>query len=71
MGLGHISGRRGVRTDLCACVRDTDIAARVTFLRELAGEEVVQLGAEDTIGNELALFANLSGHTGELYKLWG
>ena len=59
------------RTDLCARVRDTDIATRVTFFRELAGEKVVQLGTEDTICNELALFANLSGHTEKLYKLWG
>ena len=41
---------------------DTNIAARVTLLRELAGEEIVQLGAEDTVSDELALLADLAGH---------
>ena len=41
---------------------DTDVATRVTLLRELTGEEVVQLGAEDTVSDELALLADLGGH---------
>ena len=41
---------------------DTDVAARVALLRELAGEEIVQLGAEDTVSDELALLADLAGH---------
>jgi hypothetical protein len=51
-------------------MRDTDVATRVAFLRELTGEKFVQLGAEDTIRDELSLLADLSGHAGKLYKLW-
>jgi len=69
-GLDSCLMGRAERTDLCARVRDTDIAARVTFFRELAGEKLVQLGTEDTICNKLALFADLSGHAGKLYKQW-
>lgn len=56
--------RRTHRTSahLGAGVGDTDVAAGVTFLGELAGEEVVQLGAEDTVSDELALLADLAGH---------
>ena len=50
------------KTNLSAGVGDTDVAARVTLLGELAGEEVVQLGAEDTVSDELALLADLAGH---------
>ena len=39
-----------------------DITARVALLREFAGEEIVQLGAEDTVSDELALLADLAGH---------
>jgi hypothetical protein len=39
-----------------------DIAARVTLLRELTGEEFVQFSVEDTIGHKLALLADLAGH---------
>ena len=48
-----------VRMYLSASVCHTDITARVTLLRKLASQEVVKLGLEDTIGDELALFANL------------
>ena len=47
---------------LSTSVGDADVAARVTLLRKLAGEEVVQLGAEDTVSDELALLADLGGH---------
>lgn len=40
----------------------TNIATRVPLLREFAGEEIVQLGAEDTISDKLALLADLTGH---------
>ena len=40
----------------------TNIATRVPLLREFAGEEIVQLGAEDTVSDELALLADLGGH---------
>ena len=43
----------------------TDIAARVALLRELASQEVVELGLEDTVGNELSLFADLARHFGD------
>lgn len=45
-------------------MRDADITARVTLLGELTGEELVELGAEDTVGHELAFLADLSGHLG-------
>lgn len=41
---------------------DTDVATRVTFLRKLTGEKLVQFGAEDTIRDKLSLLADLSGH---------
>ena len=50
------------KTHLSAGVGDTDVAARVTLLGELAGEEVIQLGAEDTVSDELALLADLTSH---------
>jgi hypothetical protein len=53
-------------TDLCACVRDADIATRVTFLGKLASEKLIQLGTENAIGDKLALFADLSGHVEDL-----
>lgn len=43
-------------------VGDANITTRVALLREFTGEEFVQFGAEDTIGNKLALLANLGGH---------
>lgn len=49
-------------TDLSASVGNTDVAARVTLLGELASEEVVQLGTEDTVSDELALLADLARH---------
>ena len=47
---------------LSTSVGDADVAARVTLLGELAGEEIVELGREDTVGHELALLADLAGH---------
>lgn len=44
---------------------DTDITTRVTLLGELAGEEFVEFGAEDTVSHELALFADLGRHPEE------
>ena len=43
-------------------VGDTNITARVTLLGEFTGEEFVKFGAEDTVCDELALFADLSRH---------
>jgi len=48
--------------DLSAGVGDTDVAARVTFLSELASEKFIEFGAENTVGDKLALFADLRGH---------
>lgn len=50
---------------LSACMSDTDIAARVTFLGEFTGKEFIEFGAEDTVCDKLALFADLSGHPEE------
>jgi hypothetical protein len=43
-------------------VGNADVAARVTLLGELAGEELVEFSVEDTVGHELALLADLGGH---------
>lgn len=40
----------------------TNIASRVTLLREFTSKEFVEFGAEDTVSYELALFADLSRH---------
>ena len=48
-------------TDLSAGVGDADVAAGVTLLCELAGEELVELSAEDTVRNKLALLGHLRG----------
>lgn len=45
-------------------VGDPDITTRVALLRQLASEEIVEFGTEDTVGHELALFADLSRHFG-------
>ena len=55
---------------LCAGVGDTDITARVTLLGELAGEELVEFSAEDTVGDELSLLADLSRHFGGGWRRW-
>jgi hypothetical protein len=39
-------------------------APSVTVLAELAAEELVELGAEDAIGDELALLGDLLGDGG-------
>jgi len=52
----------GTDDDLSASVSYADLTTRVTLLRKLAGEELVEFCAEDTIGNELSLLANLRGH---------
>ena len=50
------------RSYFSAGVCHTDIAARVTLLGQLASEEIVELGLEDTVSDELALLADLAGH---------
>ena len=39
-----------------------DITARVALLGKLTSKEIVELGLEDTVGDELALFADLARH---------
>ena len=51
-----------LRTHFGTGVCHTDIATRVTLLGELTGEEIIQLGEENTISDELALLADLAGH---------
>lgn len=48
----------------------TNITSRVSLLRELSSEEFVEFGAEDTVGHELALLADLSGHFGFLDNIY-
>ena len=47
---------------LSTSVGNTDIATRVALLRKLAGEEIIEFGAEDTVSDELALLADLARH---------
>ena len=49
-----------MRTHFGTGMCHTDIATRVTLLRELTGEEVVEFGTEDTVSDELPLLADLS-----------
>lgn len=44
--------------DLGTGVGNTDLTAGVTLLSELSGEEVVELGLENTVGDELSALAN-------------
>ena len=53
------------RVHLGAGMGDSDIAARVTLLGEFSGEKFIEFGAEDTVGDKLALFADLGGHLEE------
>jgi hypothetical protein len=48
--------------DFGAGVCYTDITSRVTFFGEFTSEEFIEFGAEDTVCDELALFADLGGH---------
>ena len=50
---------------LSAGVSNTDIATRVSLLSQFAGEEFVEFGTEDTVGDELSLFGDLAGHDDE------
>lgn len=52
-------------THLSTSVGHSDITTRVSLLGELTGKEVVKLGAEDTISNELFPLANLGRHFDE------
>ena len=51
-----------MRTHFGTGMCHTDIATRVTLLRKLTGEEIVEFGTEDTVSDELALFADLARH---------
>jgi len=47
---------------LGAGMSHADITTRVPFFGEFASKEFIELGAEYTISDELALFADLGGH---------
>lgn len=38
-----------------SCGSDTDFAARITLFSEFAGEEFIEFGEEDSVGDELTL----------------
>jgi hypothetical protein len=44
---------RSADDDFCSRGRDTDFAARVALFSEFAGEEFIELGEEDSVGDEL------------------
>ena len=48
---------------------DANVTARVTFLGKFTGEEFVEFSAENTVGDELASFADLGRHL-EVTSLW-
>jgi len=59
----NLLGLGGTDDDLSAGGGDADLDTGVTLSSELALEELVQLGVENTIGDELSLLADLSrGH---------
>ena len=67
--LEHGRLRVGTRTCVeCMYLRAsmgyTNVTARVALFCEFAGEEFVEFGAEDTVCDKLALFADLGGHLG-------
>lgn len=62
LNLGGV--RRVRRTDIRDGRGDADLNTRVTLLSELASEELVQLGVEDTIGDELATLGDSLGLSG-------
>ena len=49
-------------TYLSASVGNANITARVTLFCELAGEELVEFSAENTVSDELSLLADVGGH---------
>lgn len=49
----NILGVGGSDDDLSSGVGDTDLTARVSLLGELSGEELVELGSEDSVSYEL------------------
>lgn len=49
------------RTDVGDGRGDADFDTRITLLGQLAGEELVQLGIENTVGDELATLGDSLG----------
>lgn len=63
-----VEGRWKGRTDISHSRRDANLDTRVTFLCQLALEELVQFGIEDTVCHELPTLGNggswYRSHTG-------
>jgi len=57
-------------THLSASVGHSDITTRVSLLGELPGEEIVELGAENTVSDELSPLADLGRHFGKGCICW-
>lgn len=57
-----VSNMPRTTTNLSAGMGDTDITARIALLCELAGEELVEFSAENTVSDKLSLFADSGGH---------
>jgi hypothetical protein len=51
-------------TDIGDGGRNADFDTRVTFLRKLTSEELVQFGVKNTIGDELATLGDSGGLSG-------
>ena len=64
----------GRRTDIGDGRSHTDLDTRVALLSQLALEELVQLGIEDTVGDELSALRDSSldsGHDCCVFGWWG
>lgn len=63
------------RTDISHGRRDADLDTRVSFLCQLALEELVQFGVEDAVGDELPTLGNggswYGGHDGGAVEYGG
>lgn len=57
---GKQNQNQGERTDVGDGRGNTDFDTRVTLLSQLALEELVQLGVEDTVGDELSALRHSS-----------
>jgi hypothetical protein len=52
-------------THLSTSVGHSDITTRVSLLGEFTGKEIIELSAENTVGDEFSPLADLGGHFGK------
>ena len=59
---------KGCNTDLSASMRYSNITTRVTLLSQFTSEEFIEFSTENTISDELSLFADLGRHIRRLVE---